>query len=69
MNIREVSIPTVPNPKILGVVLDSSLKFAKHAEEVFKQFKGRNRILRAVAGTTWGKSKETVATTRLLENP
>ena len=38
VNIRGVSIPTVPNPKVLGIVLDSSLKFAKQAEEVSKKF-------------------------------
>ena len=67
--IRGVSIPTVPNPKILAIVRDSSLKFGKQAEELSKQLEGRNRILRTLAGTTWGKSKETIATTYKLVIP
>ena len=37
-------------------------QFAKQAEELSKKLEGRNRILRTLAGTTWGKSKDTIAT-------
>ena len=39
------------------------LKFDKQAEEASKKLKGKNRILRTLAGNTWGKSKETIGTT------
>ena len=52
-----------PKPKDPCNHPDSSLKFAKQADEVCKKRKGRNRILRALAGTTWGKKKETIVNT------
>ena len=62
INIRRVSIPHGSTPKILGKVLDISLKFAKVSKKYPKKLRGRNRILRTLAGTTWGKSKDTIAT-------
>lgn len=41
-------------PVYLGVKLDRSLTFKKHAEKVAKKVSTRNNLLRKLAGTTWG---------------
>ena len=56
-------IPTTQYPKLLGVTFDSLFRFAKHATDVCTKLSTRNRILRALAGTSWGKDKETIVTT------
>ena len=56
-------IPTVKHPKVLGVTFDNLFMFAKHTEGVAARVKGRNRILKALSGSTWGKDKETILAT------
>ena len=63
VRIEDTPIPSCRNPKILGVVFDSLFTFAKHAEGVAARVKGRNRVLRAVTGSTWDKDKETILDT------
>jgi ribonuclease HI len=42
------------HPKILGVVLDSQLRFGHHATKAAQRLRGRCHLLRALAGTSWG---------------
>ena len=50
-------------PKILGVYVDPSLSFNKHSQYVAERVSGRNSILKALAGTSWGQQKETLLMT------
>ena len=63
IQIDNAAIPTVRYPKILGVTFDNLFKFSKHATEVNQKLSARNRILRALASSSWGKDKETITTT------
>ena len=46
-----------------GVYLDPSLSFNKHSQYVAERVSGRNNILKALAGTSWGQQKETLLMT------
>ena len=56
-------LPLVKYPRILGVYLDPSLSFNKHSQYVAERVSGRNNILKALAGTSWGQQKETLLMT------
>ncbi|XP_049308657.1 uncharacterized protein LOC125777615 [Bactrocera dorsalis] len=55
-----VKIPTVNNPKILGVTFDSLCSFTPHTTAIIAKVQSRNKILKSLAGSTWGKDKETL---------
>ena len=55
--IEDSGIPLVQCPKILGVHMDTSLSFNKHSSLVAERVSGRNNILKALAGTSWGQQK------------
>ena len=61
--IEDSRLPLVKCPKILGVYLDPSLSFNKHSQYVAERVSGRNNILKALAGTSWGQHKETLLMT------
>ena len=56
-------IPTSTEPKLLGVTLDPMLNFGKHVKSLRAKLSQRNNVLKALAGSTWGKSKEVLLTT------
>ena len=56
-------MPLVKCPRILGVYLDPTLSFNKHSQYVAERVSGRNNILKALAGTSWGQQKETLLMT------
>ena len=56
-------LPLVKFPRILGVYLDPSLSFNKYSQYVAERVSGRNNILKALAGTSWGQQKETLLMT------
>ena len=56
-------LPLVQCPKILGVHMDNSLSFNKHSSHVAERVSGRNNILKALTGTSWGQQKETLLMT------
>ncbi len=56
-------VPTVKHPKILGVTFDPMLNFGQHSTETKKKVTQRNNVLKCLAGTDWGKSKETIVNT------
>ena len=61
--IENSHLPLVKCPRILGVYLDPSLSFNKHNQYVAERVSGRNNILKALAGTSWGQQKETLLMT------
>ena len=61
--IENSHLPLVMCPMILGVYLDPSLSFNKHSQYVAERVSGRNNILKALAGTSWGQQKETLLMT------
>ena len=61
--IENSHLPLVKCPRILGVYLDSSLSFNKHSQYLAERVSGRNNILKALAGTSWGQQKETLLMT------
>ena len=61
--IENSHLPLVKCPRILGVYLDPSLSFNKHSQYVAERVSGRNNILKALAGTSWGQQKETLLMT------
>ena len=63
INIDGNVVPTVTDPKILGVTFDPLLTFNNHASNLKTKLQGRNKILKALAGSTWGKDKETLKST------
>jgi len=56
-------LPLCRHPKILGVTLDPHFTFSDHATSTANRARARLNILRALAGTSWGQSKETITTT------
>ena len=56
-------VPSVKQPKILGVTFDNQFTFRHHADIVKKKVQKRTNILKALAGTTWGKEKEVILPT------
>ena len=56
-------VPTVKNPKLLGVHFDGTLTFNQHAKEVRSKLNTKNNVLKAITGTDWGKDKETLTNT------
>ena len=58
--IENSHLPLVKCPRVLGVYLDPSLSFNKHSQYVAERVSGRNNILKALAGTSWGQQMETL---------
>ena len=56
-------LPLVKTPKILGVTFDTMFTFSEHAKTTANKVSQRNNILKALAGTNWGQSKETILST------
>lgn len=57
------TLPTVSHPKILGITFDQLLMYNKHAYTIKTRLKTRNNVMKRIAGSTWGKQKETLITT------
>ena len=53
-------LPLNKNPKILGVKLDPHFTFGAHVKDVVKSAREKLRILRSLAGSSWGCQKETL---------
>ena len=61
--VEDSRLSLVQCPKILGVHMDTLLLFNKHSSHVAERVFGRNNILKALAGTSWGQQKETLLMT------
>ena len=63
ISINGTKVPTIKDPKILGVTLDPTLSFKYHIQNIKNKVNSRNNILKALAGTSWGKEKELLLST------
>ena len=63
IHINNVLIPTVQNPKILGLTFDPKLTFNQHIDNTKEKATKTVKLLKALTSTTWGKQKETIVTT------
>ena len=55
--------PTTRNPKTLRATIDNQLNFNEHCTKTCDKLQKRNNVLKKLAGTTWGCSKETLSVT------
>ena len=63
LQINNTQVPTVKNPKILGLTFDPKLNFSKHIQNTKEKAQNSLRIVKALSGTFWGKQKECLTTT------
>jgi hypothetical protein len=63
LKIDNTILPTVKNPKILGLTLDPKLTYNKHVQNITTKAKNTLNILKALTSTKWGKQKETLTNT------
>src|SRR3989441_8976582 len=61
LTINNVIIPTVKNPKILGLTLDPSFNFGDHSKITKEKADSSIRIRKALTSTSCGKQKETLS--------
>ena len=70
LNIDNVVIPTVKNPKILGLTFDPKLTYNAHIRKTSDKARNTLKLLKALTSTKWGKQKETiVATYKAITRP
>jgi len=63
LTINNTTIPTIRNPKILGVTFDPQLTFSTHINTITEKAKKTNNILKSLTTTKWGMSMETISHT------
>ena len=63
LQINNNTIPTIKNPKILGITFDPKLTFAEHIKKTLSKASKTTNIIKALTSTTWGKQKETLTNT------
>lgn len=63
ISINGSRLPTIQHPKILGITFDPLCTFNAHAKVTKTKLKARNNVLKSLAGSNWGKEKETLLTT------
>ena len=59
VKVNDVFVPLDKNPRNLGVTFDPHFHFHAHVRNKAKDGRKRLRILRSLAGASWGCSKET----------
>ena len=70
LNIDNVVIPTVKNPKILGLTFDPKLTYNSHIRKTSDKARNTLKLIKALTSTKWGKQKETiVATYKAITRP
>ena len=55
ITLEDTQLPLECSPKILGVIMDTSLSFHKHCNYVSERIDKRNNMLKALAGSSWGQ--------------
>ena len=63
LKIDNTTLPTVRNPKILGLTFDPKLTYGQHIQTCTQNAKQSLKVIKALTTTTWGKSKETLLCT------
>jgi reverse transcriptase-like protein/retrotransposon-encoded endonuclease len=70
LTINNKTIPTVENPKILGLHLDPKLTFNQHVTKTKEKASKTINMLKALTTRKWGKDKETIiATYKAITRP
>ena len=69
ITLEDTQLPLECSPKILGVIMDTSLSFHKHCNYVSERIDKRNNMLKALAGSSWGQEKETLLMTYNTNTP
>ena len=70
LQINNTTVPTVKNPKILGLTFDPRLNFSKHIQTTTEKARNSLKITKALSGTSWGKQKECLlATYKTITRP
>ena len=57
LNIDNVVIPTVKNPKILGLTFDPKLTYNSHIRKTSDKARNTLKLLKALTSTKWGETK------------
>ena len=60
VNVNRSSLPYNPTPTYLGVKLDRQLTYRQHLELLCAKVFSRNKLLRRLAGSSWGASPSTL---------
>ena len=63
LTINNTLIPTIRNPQILGLTLDTKLNFKEHTKLTKAKADKSINILKTLTTTKWGKQKETILAT------
>ena len=63
VTLNNTILPLERHPRILGVTFDPHLTFTQHVQTTREQASERLKILKALAGTSWGQQKETITMT------
>jgi hypothetical protein len=63
LTINKIKIPTVKNPKILGIIFDPKLNFGEHVKQTKEKANKTINLMKSLTATKWGKQKETIVTT------
>ena len=63
LQINNDILPTVKNPKILGLTLDPKLTYSTHIQNIQQRATKTINLIKALTTTHWGKTKETLSTT------
>ena len=63
LTIEGQTLPTIPNPTILGLTYDPQLTFNKHTQKTKDKADKTLNMLNALTSTKWGKQKETLTNT------
>src|SRR5207244_5875770 len=60
LTINNTLIPTIRNPKILVLTLDTKLNFKEHTKLTKAKANKSINLLKTLTSTKWGKQKETI---------
>ena len=63
ITLEDPQLPLERSPKILGVIMDPSLSFHRHCNYVSDMIAKRNKMLKALAESSWGQDKNTLLLT------
>ena len=63
LQLDNTRLPTIRNPKILGLTFDPKLTFNEHIKTSKDKAEKTINILKALTSTHWGKNKETLTNT------
>ena len=63
LSLNNSPIPVKSKVKVLGVIFDSMLNFGEHIRSTKEKLQTRNNIMKTIAGSDWGCTKETLSGT------